>query len=203
MIVLILCAGNQARFDEDFARPAQPKQLLPVHGMPLLHRTIDQVRDAGHDPIVITHKHEISASLFIMQPPWPRWTMPKYHDKISDTLWSTKSLWQKRTAVLLGDVYYTPDSLHSILSFDGKIAFFGDSAEIFGLSFTPHRLLDHAITAARSHSRGKLWEVYRSYDSIPLDQHTIDLNRTFRYVDDGTADVDTWEEYQQLLRRIA
>ena len=199
MIVLILCAGNQDRFNDDFARPPQPKQLLPVHGVPLLNRTVQQVLYRGQTPVVVTHDDSIAA---VAQRAGAGCIMPRYRDKTCSTLWSTRGLWQERTVVLLGDVYYKQRCFNAVLGFDGKLAFFGDVDEIFGVSFTPHRALDHAITRARHTKRGKLWELYRACEGLDLEEHVIRTNGIFHYVDDGTADVDTWEEYKALLRRI-
>ena len=199
MTTLILCAGRQTRFDDSLphANP-QPKQLLPFHDSPLLARTIAQLQHLNRDPIVITHDPTITAiSKHHGARPWKQGP----DTRIIETLLATKPIWSNPTTILLGDVYYD-SCLPFILSLRSKIAFFGNEDEIFALTFKPHRTLDHAIAKALTSKAAKLWQLYRAYEGIPLDTHVILTNRIFHLVTDRTDDVDTWQEYQTLRRKV-
>lgn len=198
MRIIILCAGKQTRFSETAPPGTGPKQLLPIGDIPILHRTIAMARPFD-TPVVVTRNHELKATALARQAiPYE----PTEHTRIADTLASTRSIWRKRTIVLLGDVYYGRRCLPFLLSTNDPLTFFGNTDEIFALSFTPHIALDEAIAKARTSREGKLWHIYRAYEGISLDTHTIHTNPTFHVVTDETDDVDTWQEYQSLRRKL-
>jgi hypothetical protein len=156
------------------------------------------VRQLNQTPTVVSHDPTI-LSLSERKQAQPHKLGPT--TSIVKTLLATKPLWSKRTTVLLGDTYYDR-CLPSIQSCTDNIRFFGNADEIFALSFTPHRTLDHAINKALTSKKAKLWQLYRAYEGIPLTQHIILTNRIFTVVSDLTDDIDTWKEYQTLRRKV-
>ena len=103
MVVLILCAGSQDRFNS-----VTPKQLMLLHKIPLLDRTITQVRNHNYIPYVITHNSQIAKrynrdGVYLFY--------PNDNSKCVNTLLSTQELWNNRVVVLLGDVYYNEKCL--------------------------------------------------------------------------------------------
>ncbi len=133
--IIILCAGQANRW-----APKSLKQLVPIDGEPLLHRTVRLLRSFEYDDIYIAC---IDPKLRIegckhFTPSDARWT--------ASTLYSSRHLWDNRTIILLGDVYYTEESLTKILECPSELKFIGrlgpssftgcPYGEIFGLLFS-------------------------------------------------------------------
>lgn len=206
MITLILAAGNQARWNGDYQAP-WPKQLAPIAGQPLLERTIAQLRAYPTEVVVVTHLPELSQTGERTFDPSPT------NRHTAETLKSTQALWGARTAILLGDVVYSPWGLNRIMANPEPLAFFGRSDlrhrplgrhyELFGLTFDiraanmitqPVQLaLDRVKLGAWPNAR--LREVYEIAASRPLGSFTHD-DHLFYPINDWTEDLDTWEDYQ-------
>lgn len=190
--ILILCAGSQERFHSDI-----PKQLMPFNNVPLLDRTIAQVKEYDYKPYIITHntqieKHYNKQNVYLFY--------PNDNSKCVNTLLSTRKLWLGQVIVLLGDVYYNQKCLDMTFDFDGGIAFFGNAEEIFSVSFKPTLKVSNALKKASQHPVGKLWHFYRAYHNIPLDKHWRAGN--YYLPSDNTTDIDSYEEYIKLKYEV-
>lgn len=190
-MILILCAGSQERFEGDI-----PKQLMPVCGKPLLLDILHKVKPYRDNTLVVTHNQQIIDFCNLHHVKILR---PNKYDKVINTLNSTRHLWNERIKVLLGDVYYESEVLSCIFNCNRNLCVVANYDEIFGLSFTNHIRLSNAINVASNHPQGKLWHFYRAYSGIPLSIHARDKEGILLTPDDSTNDIDTIEEYQELL----
>lgn len=207
--VIILCAGDGTRWNNYLG---VPKQLIPINKEPLLNRTVRLLCDSGYDDIaIIAHDNRLNLDgCDFITPPRSRWTV--------ETLLSTHSLWEERTLVLLGDVFYTKQALATIVSprrsvqvygrFGASLFTFTQYGELFAISFDEnnhHKIKKHLMKAcshALSGGRGKLWEFYRSLAGFPLNEHKRE-EKIFTSIHDLTDDIDSPKEYHKIIERYS
>lgn len=206
--VIFLCAGDGSRWGNYLG---VPKQLIPFHGEPLLHRTVRQLIEFGHSSeiVCVSHDSRLKApGTLFFKPVASRWTV--------ETLISSRPLWRERTIILLGDVFFTGKSLHRILDCTSPVAFFGrpwpsvysgcDHGEIFAVSFSCDGIdvvLHRAKLvrcAAKNGSWGNFWELYHATTGIELDSNHIE-SHLFTVIDDLTNDFDTPKDYRRVFHR--
>ena len=208
--VILLCAGRQRRFEGW----DMPKQLLQVHGEPVLDRTIRQLRENGlNDIIVAAHDPRLKRSeTAFFSPPRHRW--------LAETLLSTRELWHGRTILLLGDVLFSDSAIASIIKDEGSPRFIGRPgpnrytmcpwSELFGVTFS-ESAHNHMVSIAKqgiAHGLdggpGKLSCVYSAHLDLPPqamqhgDRPADPVH--FLVVDDWTDDMDFALEYENMLR---
>ncbi|MEM9399017.1 MAG: hypothetical protein AAF984_02305 [Verrucomicrobiota bacterium] len=134
----------------------------------------------------------------------------------AETLLSTQSLWDERTIVLLGDVFYTKAAMGTIVHLNANIRFIGRNKkskytstpwkELFAVSFEKDSHLaliesiNVAIQDAQSGGKGKLWQIYRSLVGLPLNKIEFD-SIIFIHIDDFTDDFDSPSEYDASIKR--
>lgn len=193
--VIILAAGDQKRWaTEGF------KQMLPVGGIPVIHRTVQQVRDGWKvEPVIaVKHGQPFGGGL--------DYFYPDDHRIICDTVNSTRSLWKRETILLMGDACYSDEAISVI----GSLAYFcfGKGAEIFGVKFYQGQWprvtasLEAAIKHARKTGKGHFWNVYRAFEGFGQNEHRFGGN-FYKFPDgDTTMDFDTVEKYQRTLNKL-
>lgn len=205
--VIILCAGEQERW----SAPA-PKQLARVaNNEVLLARTVRQCRSrfSGEDPLIVSHMASLRSFSNCS-------IIPKKRRYITETLFSTHPLWGAVwTIVLLGDVYFSDETINTIISNREKreYCFYGKVSEIFALTFTDKdvvasNLVSVINNADNSIGRGKLWELYYSLSGMPIlksGEGRIPMKEEFdeeHYftVKDNTEDFDTVEKHSQWYK---
>lgn len=183
--ILILASGMGVRWEASHL-----KQLAPIHGKPLIEHLISNVPEA----IVVSHHTRLHKYPHIV---------PYRHYFVLETILCTMSTWEDRTIILLGDTLYDHADLEDILSYDGNFAVFGSKSqvEIFALTFTKEakeEVLTHLLRAlldAYEGGRGKITEMYRSYDNLPL--YKVGFGSNFHNVN-YTTDIDSLTEYEAV-----
>lgn len=201
---LILCAGEGRRWRRHFG---VPKQLVRVGGRPILHRTVDLLRGEGVTEIaVVANTDEFAVEgCRLLQPEHSRWTV--------ETLLSTAELWAPRTAVLLGDVWFTPATLRRLVEARQSLCFLGQEdggtgAEIFGLSFdeaggvclAAHLRAVREMAAASGQGRlADLLSLMRGSQRVLATG--AEPQALLHPVNDGTQDFDTPADYETWLAR--
>ncbi len=217
---VILCAGTGDRWDNHFD---MPKHFAPLLGEPLLERTIRQVfaRDASADIRIIVRDTADDRYAY----PGCQLVEADLHPELGDAdkLVSSVHAWHKsgRTAVLLGDVFYTDEVLDRILGSDSDDwVMFGRPTgskfsgkkwnENFALSFWSqhHQMIrDSADRLVALHAKGKVGRLshstwFRAAVGVPDDEvGTWDINPMrfghFEVCDDWTEDIDRPEDWEQ------
>lgn len=208
-IALVLCAGRELRWNN---YGGIPKQLIRVDRESLIERTSRLVRENGISLIVlVTRNPKIKlddAMLF----------SPENDEFILDTLKSTRMLWKDKTLVLLGDVWYSEETMRKIISFKGPCGIFGRRKgslktgspyrEIFAFVFRTNAwshinlCINNAllITGDNIHHRGKLWSLYirlvNGTDSFALPGENV----VFQEINDFTEDFDSPKEYYRWVK---
>lgn len=191
MKIFILCAGKQTRWTG-----SEPKQLLSVNGEPIIERTLRLAEDA----FIVSHRKEFKRFGNVIRPSFKRSTC--------ETLLSCSKHFTERNIILLGDVYYTEESIDTILKYDGDLQFFSDGQDIFGISFNsvsmPTFLTALKIALRSGSNNGRLWEAYRGIfgiDTFPMFEGCGQPCIT--YIGDETQDFDTEEDYNNYLNGIS
>ena len=204
--VFICAAGSQDRWNE-FPCTYKIKQLIPIHGKPLIQRTIEQVKlMTGISPVVLCHNADIQDacrdSLYIKEP-----------FIVSTVLSSLKYCMEKRIIFLLGDVYYSHEALSKIFKCEKYFALLGSDyrGEIYALSFVTgikkrlKQKLEQCILEAQSdvvaYNKGKLWSLYRFWTGKPYIDMNYDGNVFIDVHDEQTTDFDIPQQYYDYLKK--
>lgn len=203
--LIILAAGR----DEPFDGYDVPKHLLPINGVPILHRQIEQWLARGIEDIRIAGRYRYVHPFVSTFDPG---TKPDDVDIASSVpAWNTDG----RTIVTYGDCVYTEQACDDIVDIDwGRYTHFcrprdtRRPAEGFAVSFWPeqHELLALSIqrlphlVAADVTWRADGWAISRLMDRVSLDQlghHHTSLD-CYVPIDDATDDIDTADEYEAV-----
>lgn len=129
MKVFSLCAGKQVKFTKVYF---PPKQTIMIGGEMLIERQTRQVRERGHllsvvgnDQLLLSLVENFGYHFFV--PTNRRYTV--------ETFLATREEWKGRTIILLGDVFYTEETMDRIFEIDYPITFFGDTQEVYAVTF--------------------------------------------------------------------
>lgn len=210
LIVLILAAGEGKRWGQ-----AANKVLVDIYSEPLIVRTHRMAQKIfGVTPITITKHKDVAEAVgfgnyFLVGD--TRWTV--------ETLFGCLEIWgpaqENRVIVLLGDTYYTTQTLNLIKHTTLPLCYFGRLLEIYAMQFYDHMLAYDMIVKALRHAQenqdvnyrpGRLWHTYYALHGYPMDTHTIppDGDGTFirLFESDITMDIDYPMDYRELLDKI-
>jgi len=189
MTVFIMAAGDSARCFN------VPKQLLVLpDGQTLLGRLTNQIRGYGYDPVTVTHRDSIR------EQSW-RASTPENRDTLCNSILSTNHLWSATNIFILGDVVLTRHGMQTIMQVDKEVAVYGNEAEIYAMRFdlTHTDAVEAALTHGAAYKLGKLRYFYKSYVGLPLGGPDME-NNTLVWLRDATNDIDSLEEYENMLR---
>jgi len=184
----ILAAGNQTRWLYYMPNYTHKiKHLVPVHGIPLIRRTISQAKN----PVVVTREPKIIDFVTC------KVLNPVLKESVVQTLISTHEYWGEKAVILLGDVYFTADAIKKIYSCKEDYMFFGNKEEIFAIVINNGERLSQAFIdlSGVDISKMKLWHLYRFMHDIPLSKH--DITESFTYIKDKTTDFDCVLQYEK------
>jgi len=193
MKIFILAAGTAERWE------GKIKQLCPVRDGTVLSRTMKMLE--GRDCTILTHRQEI------MDQFPKKCVIPKNHNKLLDTVVSSKHLWDMTNVTgeicfLMGDVIFTKKALDRILEPINKShQFYGSFDEHFAFRFnevTYKRVQRGCRSICNSSKFGTTWELYRLLTEIPLDKNWTDT--WFRtLILDKTDDIDYPADYEAKI----
>ncbi len=203
--VVLLANGSEKRWDHYLG---MPKQMVPFNGEPNIERTIREVKAYTDDIWLVTWNDEIhprGAGRFKVEP--TTW--------LAETTYLSKQLWQGRTIILLGDVFFSRHALRKIFSAQDDLVIFGrigrnhytgcGHSELFGAAFNPAaqgRLLlalEQVIEDTQHGEYGKLWQVYNKLANRAPRSKT-DVPGLLCQISDYTDDLDWPEEYHRVKK---
>jgi hypothetical protein len=206
--VLILAAGDGTRWS-NFR--GSPKHLIEVEGERLIDRTVRQYLRYTDDVIVVGSDERYlipRAQLFIPDRPmefvYPA-TKPRPWREMDKFLSST-SLWDtdKRTILVYGDVYFTNEAVHTIMTHEGAWRCFCRTREsritgktckeIFSFSLDPehHNVFQRALDVlASTNTTTGGWSLFRY-----LTSGNANVNKNYEQVfnNDKYVEIDDWTE---------
>ena len=200
---LILCAGDGRRWGDHLGIK---KQLIYFNGESLLDRTCRLLNNNRiTDIICVTRDNSIRS---------PAMTIftPERCGLLVETILSTVPKWQGRTIILLGDVFFTENSIRRISCFRGDLVIFGrpwasrlvgcTHGELFAMSFShqcSHKIIQSAqqiVRLASDGARGNMWDLYHYLAHLPLNSGRSE-SRYFCVIDDITNDFDSPSDYER------
>jgi hypothetical protein len=197
MRVISLCAGDQVRSSLPL------KQAIEIGGEPILQRTARQVYERGHKLSVIS-KDDLHLVGVILNTPYHfhvaedrRWTV--------ETFYWTRHLWEDRTVILLGDVFYTEQIMDSIFSVESDLTFFGNTAEVYAIVFNQKEQMQGWLTKTilaveANECKGTLRNLYQTIHRQPYGGRTK-IKDDWHTVFDQTTDFDLPEHKSKALER--
>lgn len=203
--VFILCAGSSQRWNNYLGIP---KQLASIGGESLLWRTVRILHASNlHNVYIVTNNCLLTSELCYEY-------APQLYRYTCETLLSTDGLWGVKNLILLGDVYYSCKTMHSIVTSKKDICFFGRAhgsaytkckhGELFAVSFMQSQR-DTIINSARATidlaqsnlATGNLWNLYDVIMGFPIMSQRVN-RKLFHRINDITDDVDTPSDYYNL-----
>lgn len=192
MKTIIFAGGNNIRWVGE-----NSKEIVCVDSMPIIARTIWQIKGKGIEPIVVSNKVDVIEVV--------KANFAEISTIVDECLaasivvqsWNTSGT----NLILLGDVYYTDPAIDTILN--GKTLTYGNEVEIFAMKWQGFDMIPYFIDIAKNYSkgigRGKLWEAFRLIHNIPIENHWI--GGSFELIEDETIDFDTIEDYEMWIKK--
>lgn len=215
MRCIIAAAGNGDRWGDYLGLR---KHQVPINGVPIIKRTIDQFQSAGITPLVLCHPdhvYEYAGARYTTVVPDPDSSIHKVAS--SSSLWSSTD----RTLLVFGDVYFSNRAFRRLLKDDGHWTVYGRIGKakygkklhsLFAISVHPadHDFLVQSFqefraidVSGRVPSGGRLLYWYQHVTGQRF--HPTDLvdKGHFIRINDVTDDVDKPSHYNQLKRAVA
>ena len=192
MKYIIMCAGKGKRWKNYLGIP---KHFVKINGETLIGRTTRILKENNIDYIITSSDKRYKKY---------GETIPQSsNDCEIDRFENTKD---KEICYLYGDVYYTDEALKTIINTPtNEILFFGSDEEIFAIKIIDKPLfMKHKNRVKRLYLKNKIgrcigWEVYRSLNNIPFDEHII--SERYYLINDGTDDIDYPEDYEHFISK--
>jgi hypothetical protein len=198
MKVVIMAAGNGLRWNNFLG---VPKQMIPINGEPLLHRTIRLLKERKipYKDIVVT----VPEKGFYGKLPCkevvgdPTWSVDKFLNAYGDLY-------------VYGDVYYTEEAMNTIV-YTLEPSFYGRYTgsritgkkwgEVFGVR--PDDRMREIFKQIKEMDIPKRrgWEVYRLWAGYGINEDKV--GDYWREIDDFTDDIDSPEEYHRWKTNYA
>lgn len=195
MKYIIMAAGLGTRWNNYLG---VPKHLIEINGETLLGRTTRLLKENGINDYVITCEDPRYAQYGPTSP-------QTYHDCEIDRF--EEKLVDGPVCYLYGDVYYTTNAIKTIIETPANdILFFGHEGEIFAVKvkdrelFSKHKSKVKELYLSHKINRCIGWEIYRSLNNIPFNQHIIS-NRYIKILD-GTDDIDYPVDYELFKEKM-
>lgn len=203
---IVLCAGRGTRWG---GHANTLKQFVEVNGERIVDRTrrlLDE-RGAYDCCLVSTNVAFKFDSCSFLSPIACRWTV--------ETLLSTRSKWASRTLVLLGDVWFTEETISRIVDYEGSLGFFGRrigesasaSYEFFGISFNlagGQVVAENALRVrneALKNGQGRIVDLYQSIQQQIAEKPSFDSSTVeFEEITDKTSDFDSPNDLHEWTR---
>jgi hypothetical protein len=206
---ILCCAGGGERWGNHLGAP---KHLAPFDGVPLIQRSVAQLRARGVEDVLITgfdERYRVAGAP-VCAPSAS--ILPDTGIGFSVGFWSTTG----RTLVLLGDVYFSEAGMDAAVGASGaESTWFGRKAagsiakhgEMFGLSIPlghQPQLRQAAEVVIELYRRGFIrrimgWELYAVING--LEPAVVHPGPNWIDIDDETEDFDYPHEYGAWMRR--
>ena len=189
MIYVIMAAGKGKRWNNYLGIP---KHLIEINGETLLERTSRLLKENGITNYIITGNDN---------------RYSKYGKLVAQTNNDCEvdrfEVSNEPVCYLYGDVFYTENAIKTIINTKVKdIMFLGSDQEIFAIKVKELDLFyEHKDRVKKLYLNKKInrcigWEVYRSLNNIPFEEHII--NNRYTLIMDETDDIDYPEDFEEF-----
>ena len=188
-----MAAGNGKRWGNYLKKP---KHLVKINGETLLGRTTRLLKENGINDYVITGHDKRYSRYGTLIPQTNNDCEIDRFEKFDEPV-----------CYLYGDVYYSEDAIKTIIETETEdILFFGSEDELFAIKVKDLNLFYYNKDLVKDlYLEGKInrcigWELYRSLNGIPFEQHII--ADKYVLILDETDDIDYPEDYDKLKKRL-
>jgi len=192
MRYIIMCAGKGKRWNNYLG---VPKHLITINNETLLQRTTRLLKENNINDYLITGKDERYKQYGKLIPQTNNDCEIDRFEETSDN----------EICYLYGDVYYSEDAIKTIVNTDtSDVMFFGSEDEIFAIKIKDRNLFfKHKAIVKEKYLKEEIfrcigWEIYRSMNNIPFDEHII--NNRYCKILDETDDIDYPEDYEDFIK---
>lgn len=193
MIYIIMAAGKGERWNNYLGIP---KHLIKINGETLLGRTARLLKENNIDGYIITGNDDRYSQ-------YGKLISQSNNDCEIDRFEEIN----EPVCYLYGDVYYTDEAIKTIVNTPvNDIIFFGSEDEIFAIKIEDLNLFyTNKHKVKELYLEGKInrcigWEVYRSINNIPYEEHII-TNKYIKILD-GTDDIDYPNDYEKFKLKL-
>lgn len=214
MIYVIMCGGEYKEFET-------PKQLSVINGEPIVMRTIRLLVNSG----VNAKDIYISSN----NPTFDHCGVERLENPENNFIEGIEGMWldafypsfEEGTKVtyIFGDVYFKEEAIKTIVNYKtDKNILFGTSAaknefhenwgEPFAYIVNDYKtFMDGVKEVKELYKQGKtkrhpiVWELYRYLNNLDVNIQRV-LNDTYVCIDDGTMDIDSKEELEELKNKL-
>lgn len=193
MKYIIMCAGDGKRWNNYMGIP---KHLVEINGETLLGRTTRMLKERNITDYIITGSDERYRQYGTLIPQTDNDCEVDRFQEIDD----------EEICYLYGDVYYTEDAIDKIINIDtDEILFFGSDMELFAIKIKNKELFfKHKNIIKEKFLKGEIWrcigwEVYRSINGTPLEEHIFE--KRFYQIYDETDDIDCPKNYENFVKK--
>ena len=209
MKYIIMCGGEYKGFET-------PRQLSIINGETIVERTIRLLKENGIEDIYISSNN----------PLFDNKGVERLENKNNNYIEGEQGYWlnafykvDKPVTYLFGDVYYTEEAIKTITSYKtDKNILFGTSdaynpyhfnwGEPFAYIVNDTEVFFKGIEEVKKlYDNGKVkrqplvWELYRYLNNLDINIQKV-LEETYVCIDDGTMDVDSPKELEELRKRV-
>lgn len=214
MKYIIMCGGEYKDFET-------PKQLSVINGEVIVERTIRLLKENGIEDIYISSNSQL----------FDNREVPRLENKNNDYIYYPDTdtqygywldaFYKVDTPVtyLFGDVYYTNEAIKTITNYKtDKNILFGTSdayneqhfnwGEPFAYIVNDTEVFFKGIEEVkRLYDEGKIirhpivWELYRYLNNLDINIQRV-LEETYVCIDDGTMDVDSPKELEEMRKKV-
>lgn len=176
-----------------------PKHMVKIGNETLLERLVRQLHAVESDCQIIITSHNSSyqvAGAVRYEPQNNRMEIDRF----------TWELIEDDVCFLYGDTYYTDEAVRIICETKtNEMYFIGTESSIVAVKAHSAQLLRYHITRVKDaflagecdDCRG--WQVYQSYTEQPFDH--LQIEKSFTKLSDETCGFNTWQDYQNFLKR--
>lgn len=193
MRYIIMADGEGKRWNNYLG---MPKHLVKINGETLLGRTTRLLKENGIDDYIITCSNESYAKYGSIMPQSNRDCEIDRFEEVADD----------EICYLYGDVYYSEYAIKTIINTDtNDILFFGSEMEIFAIKVkNKEKFFKHKNKVKKLFLDEKIWrcigwEIYRSLNNIPFEEHEI--KEMYVKILDETNDFDYPEDYDEFIKQ--
>lgn len=214
--VFIMAAGEGKRWRALKGDSSLPdtKHLVPVLGMPLIVRTVQQLKALHFTPTIVTNNSAIMSTCDC------DYLSPIEHASSSllRNILDTKPKWNGHVTILLGDVAFSNKAIYLATRPSYSYSYLGDRYEIFVLTIHPkaQEFISASIEEVLNwppYVKGRKikyclrdlrWQTFLGgVPEVPFDELVSRRRDTnFIQIPDWTSDVDHYQGYLRLLRII-
>ena len=178
-----------------------PKHFVKIDDERIIERTIRLLKENDSNKEIIVTSHDKKYD-------FENATRYEPKNNILEIDRFTEELIEDDICFLYGDCYYSEESIKNIINNkNDSILFFGNKKSIVAIKISNSKLFrKHVNNVKQAYLDKKIdtckgWQVYYSFKNMLFDNKVI--GEDFIFLEDLTTDVNSYEEYQDLMKAYA